>query len=189
MGMSILTTKLVPIPKECTASVNNKILTITGPIGTNTYDFNHIMSLIDITKDSQVRLRLWNGDRISKSKLNTASSQIQNMIKGAMNGFKYKLRVVYKHFPISFTISDDGKVLNVMNYLGQKNKREFTMRGSAIVEMDVERDTLVIKGCNLEDVAQSAGTLQNQFKPRGFDFRVFLDGIFISSKEAMVINE
>lgn len=180
--MSILTQETISIPENCQVTLNNKILNITGAAGTNSYDFNHIMMVMDIVENT-IRLRLWNGDRSSKSKIITASSQIKNMIKGAQNGFKYKLRAVYKHFPISFCISEDKQTLGVLNYLGQKNKREFKMRGKTIVEMDPERDTISISGCNLEDVSQSAGTIQNSFRPRKFDFRVFLDGIYISTKE------
>ncbi|KAF7701474.1 60S ribosomal protein L9 [Cucumispora dikerogammari] len=183
--MAILTQELITVPGNCQVSLTNKTLTTTGPAGTNTYNFDHITMLIDIPTETQIRLRLWNGDRATKAKIITAASQIKNMIKGSMNGYKYKLRAIYKHFPISFNISDDKRTLEVVNYLGEKKKRVFNMRGDSIVEMDLERDTISIIGCNLEDVSQSAGTIQNSFRPRKFDFRVFLDGIYISNKEVI----
>merc|ERR1712035_206961 len=114
--------------------------------------------IMDIYEEN-VRLRLWNGDKKSIAKVLTAASKIESMIKGAIHGFKYKLRAVYKHFPISFDFSENKKILTVTNFLGQKNKQNFKMIGDSIVEMDLERDTIAISGPSLEDVSQSAGTI------------------------------
>ena len=35
----------------------------------------------------------------------------QNLFKGVTYGFKYKMRLVYAHFPINANIEDDGKFI------------------------------------------------------------------------------
>jgi large subunit ribosomal protein L9e len=35
-------------------------------------------------------------------------------------GFKYKMRMVYAHFPISIAAENDGKDVVIRNFLGEK---------------------------------------------------------------------
>ena len=48
---------------------------------------------------------------------------LQNMIKGVTKGFEYKMRLVYAHFPINANITDDGTIVEVRNFLGEKRVR------------------------------------------------------------------
>ena len=48
---------------------------------------------------------------------------LQNMIKGVTKGFEYKMRLVYAHFPINANIIDDGTIVEVRNFLGEKRVR------------------------------------------------------------------
>ena len=45
------------------------------------------------------------------------------MIKGVTKGFEYKMRLVYAHFPINANITEDGTIVEVRNFLGEKRVR------------------------------------------------------------------
>ncbi len=39
---------------------------------------------------------------------------------GVLQGFQYKMRAVYAHFPINCIIQDGGRALEIRNFLGEK---------------------------------------------------------------------
>ena len=47
----------------------------------------------------------------------------QNLIKGVMYGYEYKMRLVYAHFPINANIEEDGKLIEIRNFLGERRVR------------------------------------------------------------------
>ena len=48
---------------------------------------------------------------------------LQNLIKGVTRGFEYKMRLVYAHFPINANIEEEGKKVEIRNFLGEKRVR------------------------------------------------------------------
>ena len=46
----------------------------------------------------------WFGNRKDIATVRTVISHIENMIKGVTNGYRYKMKSVYAHFPINIAI-------------------------------------------------------------------------------------
>jgi hypothetical protein len=64
--------------------------------------------------------------------LRTVTSHVTNMITGVQFGFMYKMRLVHNHFPINVAVEDNGKKVELRNYLGEKVVRRVTLNEGVI---------------------------------------------------------
>ena len=101
------------------------------------------------------------------------------MIKGVTQGFTYKLKIVFVHFPM--TVRIEGQRLVIQNFIGERKDREAKIVGD--VKVSVEKEDVVVHGVDIEEVAQTAANIQQACKIRKKDLRKFLDGIYVYSKE------
>lgn len=183
--MKVLVTRTVKIPEGCTVVQEGKVFVFEGQKGRVTEDCTRYPLTFDMYQDD-IRIRLWHGSRKAVALAITVESLLKNAIKAATVGFAYVMKAVYNHFSINLEIQEDGKVLLVKNFLGEKSIRTFRMHGVARVKLDERKDTFVIEGPSLKDVSQSAGTISNNCRPRKRDSRVFLDGLFVIERGTMV---
>lgn len=88
-------------------------------------------------------------------------STVKKMMVGVKVGYRYKVRLVYAHFPINAKITKDSsnvdnKIVEIRNFLGEKIVRRCEMIGEhTLVKMGDLRDELWIEGIDLRDVSQS----------------------------------
>jgi large subunit ribosomal protein L6 len=75
-----------------------------------------------------------------------------------------------------------GDKVNIENYFGERSPRTSQIVGEATKVTVVGEDVLV-QGPSLEDVSQTAANIELSTKMKGKDQRVFLDGLYIYSKE------
>ena len=108
----------------------------------------------------------------------TIAAHIKNMIKGVTEGFEYKLKVHYTHFPV--TVSVEGDKVLIKNFLGEKHPRIAKIVGNA--KVDVKGQDITITGIDIEEVSQTAANLVLKTNVGRRDIRVFNDGIFLVSK-------
>jgi large subunit ribosomal protein L6 len=101
------------------------------------------------------------------------------MIKGVSKGFTYKLKIVFAHFPIFVEIR--GREIWIKNFCGERRLRIAKIVGN--VSVKVEGDDVIVQGINLEEVSQTAANIQQATKIKRKDPRIFLDGIYVYSKE------
>ena len=104
--------------------------------------------------------------------------------KGVEEGFEYKLRAVYSHFPM--TLKVEGNKMTISNLFGEKVPRVAKLPWSpSEVEVKVENKTEVtVKGSDREKVGQTAANIERACKVKKRYPRVFRDGIYITSKGA-----
>jgi large subunit ribosomal protein L6 len=116
----------------------------------------------------------------SKRKENTAivgtfAAHTKNMCHGVSEGFEYRMKVVYSHFPIQLKLQ--GNRLEINNFLGEKKAR--SARIEAGVTAKVANDEVVLTGIDRELVGTSAANIEHATHIRDRDPRVFQDGIYI----------
>ncbi len=101
------------------------------------------------------------------------------MMKGVSEGFTYKLKIVFIHFPMTINVQKNKVVIN--NFVGERQARIAKIYGD--VQVKVEGDDIIVTGNDIENVAQTAANIEQSTKIRNKDLRKFLDGIYVYYKE------
>merc|ERR1719272_1642304 len=177
--------RAISIPDGVTVTCKARKVRVKGPKGVLTKDFTH--TKIDLAmKGKEMVAQVFWGNRAQKACLRTVTSHVENMIKGVTQGYKYKMRLVYAHFPINVKILEGGTVVELKNYLGQKIIRRVELnKGVTIVSSSDVKDELVLTGICVDAVSQSAANIQQSTRCCDKDIRKFLDGAYVSGKEVI----
>jgi len=182
----IVQTEELDIPEDVTVEIKSRLITVTGPRGTLKKNVRHINMDIQLVKDkksNKVTLAVWQGGRKHIACLRTIRSLISNLIIGVTKGFQYKMRAVYAHFPINCIIQDGGSSVEIRNFLGEKTVRHVKMlEGVSILESKAQKDEYILEGSDIQNVSQSAASIQGICRVRNKDIRKFLDGIYVSER-------
>merc|ERR1712167_31775 len=180
----ILKSEDVKIPEDVTVEIKNKLVLLKGPRGTIARNFRHVPC--DITyRESQkvISVEIWFQKKKILASCRTVVTHIENMIQGVTEGFLYKMRLVYAHFPITFSIEENGNVVEIKNFLGEKLNRRIDMcDGVKCVRSKDVKDEIYIVGNNKENVGLSAANIKNSCNVKKKDIRKFLDGIYVSER-------
>jgi len=172
--------KTVKVPEGVVVEVKARVVTVKGPRGTLKRDFRHQPVEMEKTGDT-IRLTKWTGTKTEVASLQTFTAHIQNMIIGVTRGFRYKMRFVYAHFPINVGVEQNGSVVEVRNFLGEKRVRKVVMREDTKATLSKGvKDELVLEGNSVEAVSQTAADIHRSTKVLQKDLRMFLDGIYVS---------
>ncbi|KAI0980140.1 hypothetical protein GJ496_009694 [Pomphorhynchus laevis] len=158
----IETKESITIPADVDVKIKARKVTVKGPRGVLERDFSHCTVIIRKV-----------GQTISVEKC--------NMIKGVTKGFRYKMRGAYAHFPINCVAIENGNVLEIRNFLGEKITRKIPMLPGVTVTVSKDvKDQLVLEGNSIGNVSQSAASIHHSVLVKKKDIRCFLDGIYNS---------
>lgn len=175
--------RTLPIPDKVSVQLEGRHVKVQGPLGSLENDLSHLPVDITMTeKEVQVSTR-WPRKR-EVGMLGTALAQIRNMVKGVTTGYRYNLRTVYAHFPVTVKVDEKARLVKIENFTGEK-----TPRYARIVEgvkVAVKGEEITVEGVDLEAVSQTAANIQNATKIKKKDQRVFLDGIYVFQKSALL---
>lgn len=92
------------------------------------------------------------------SKIGVASRSVEvySYFNIDSQGFQYRMRAVYAHFPINCVTTENNSVIEVRNFLGEKFIRRVKMApGVTVVNSTKQKDELVLEGNSIEDVSRS----------------------------------
>lgn len=167
------------IPEGISVSLEERTLLVKGKLGTIKKDFTKLPAFLTI-ENNIVKIEPYGTRRKDFAISKTAQSIINNMIKGVQNGYKYRMKIVFAHFPITVKIKD-GKV-HVENFFGERKARISNIVGDS-TKVAIEGDDIVITGPHLEHVSQTAANIELSTRVKNKDQRVFLDGVYVYSRE------
>jgi large subunit ribosomal protein L6 len=134
---------------------------------------------IDIQKvDSRIVVNSRLDRKQHRAMVGTLAAHIGNMVVGVTKGYEYKMKVVYSHFPIQLKSASDELVIN--NFLGERKSRSAKILEGTKIE--IGKDEVLVKGIDKERVGQTMANIEQATRVRGFDIRIFQDGIYLVEK-------
>ena len=177
MALAAVLREEIPVPEGVDVTIDQAV-TVKGPKGELSRRFKQGNITLKLD-DGLVILETRFPKKKDKAMLGTIKSHITNMNIGLTEGFTYKMKIVYAHFPMTVKAAKD-KVL-IENFLGERHPRTAKIVGSAQVK--IQGDEVIVTGVNKEDVGQTMANLEQATKIKGRDPRVFQDGIYLVAKE------
>jgi large subunit ribosomal protein L6 len=169
----------VEAPASVMIKKEGNVIQVKGTLGTVKKDFTKLPATVTV-QGNKVTIKPYGTRKRDLAVTNTARSLIAGMIKGVEKGYTYKLKIIFAHFPISVKVK--GKEVHVENFYGERSARISKIVGDA-TKVSVVGEDVVIQGPSLENVSQSAANIELSTKTKGKDQRVFLDGLYVYSRE------
>ncbi len=175
---AVETVKFAEIPNDVEVGVRGRFVTVRGERGELTRDFSHAPVSIQLERNVVKVQAKWTRKR-EAALVGTVCSHIRNMIAGVTQGFTYRLKIVFSHFPISVKVQE--KTVVIENFTGERSPRTAKIMGDTKVISKGE--DIIVQGINIEDVSQTAANIEMATKVKKKDPRVFLDGIYIYERQ------
>merc|ERR1711865_1215079 len=161
------------------------MVTVTGPRGVLCKDMTHFnldIYLEEADGKQTLKVDVWNCKKKTIACLRTCVSHVSNMINGVTNGYRYKMRMVYAHFPIDINFEKNGKIVEIRNFLGEKRMRVVDMLDGVTAERSGTKDEIILEGNDIELVSRSAALISQACTVKRKDIRKFFDGVYVSEK-------
>ncbi|MGD0951488.1 MAG: 50S ribosomal protein L6 [Methanotrichaceae archaeon] len=167
----------IEIPEGVDIQVADSTVTVKGPKGELSRRLWY--PGIDINKEESHLVVNSKFDRKrQRAMVGTLAAHIGNMIAGVTEGFEYRMKVVYSHFPIQLKAGQDELIIG--NFLGERRARSAKIVGGT--KVDLGKDEVILSGIDKEKVGQTMANIEQATRVRGFDIRVFQDGIYLVEK-------
>lgn len=131
-------------------------------------------------EDNKIILSARRNRKIERKLFGTFKAHIRNMIKGLIEGFKYKLQIANVHFPMNVSYNKESNELIVKNFLGEKKDRRIKLVPD--VEVKLINDIIELTSFDIDKAGQTATNIEKGVRVNKKDRRVFQDGIFLISK-------
>jgi large subunit ribosomal protein L6 len=173
----------IEVPAGVDVKIDNGIIEVKGKQGTIKRRIA-VKNVKIVLNDKRIEVFAENATKNEKTNLYTYAAHIRNMMKGAMEGHKYVLKVCASHFPMNVSVANNELI--VKNFIGEKVSRRLKL--PAEVKVKVEGDIVRVEGADKELTGQCAASIEQLTRRPGFDRRVFQDGIYITEKDGKKIK-
>ncbi|BDR93297.1 50S ribosomal protein L6 [Vulcanisaeta souniana JCM 11219] len=177
----------VEVPEGVKVDVSGSRVVVKGPLGTLERDFGNIPVIIR-SADGSVIVESYFAGRSEKAVVGTVAGHIRNMILGVTKGWRYKLKIVFSHFPMNAKVQ--GNQLIIENFMGRRSK--ITLNIPKGIKVSTTKDDIVVEGIDKETVSQFAAAVElattlrgeERISPHGREGGPgVLDGIYVYAVE------
>lgn len=162
------------LPENVIVEIDNKIVKVNGPKGSLEKEFKYFHEIKISKKENKLIVTCESDKKKVRAMIGTIIAHVRNMSKGVTEGYTYKMRIVYSHFPVSIKIEGDKFLIN--NFLGEKKPRIANILGDTKIE--VNGQDVILTGPDKDDVGQTCANIEQACRITKFDRRVFMDGIY-----------
>ena len=173
--------KKIELIDEVDAFFDEDILTIKGKLGEIKRKFLYPLIKFEI-KGKNIIISSSKDKKKQKAIIGAWIARIKNMMTGVNKPFKYKLKIVFSHFPMKVKIENNKFI--VSNYLGEKGIREVEIREDISLKITKEGNSeyVIVEGINKEHAGIYAAKIERLCIAKKKDRRVFQDGIYLVKK-------
>ncbi|WP_292727683.1 50S ribosomal protein L6 [Methanoculleus sp.] len=170
-------TRQIEIPPGVDVTLEGSMLTVSGPKGTLARDMR--FPQIDIkVEGGEVVVSTASNKKRFLAMSGTLEAHVKNMIRGVAEGYEYRMKVVYNHFPIQ--LKQQGGRLEINNFLGEKQPRMANIIEGVTIK--IGSDEVTLTGIDKEKVGNTAANIEHATRITKRDPRVFQDGIYITER-------
>ena len=157
--MSRIGKKPVAIPAGVEVNIDGSVVTVKGPKGTLTKEFNHLMKISK--QGDEVIVERPDEENLSKSLHGLTRTLIHNMVEGVEKGYEKVLEVN----GVGYRAAKSGKTLTLN--LGYSHPVEMTDPEG--IEAVVEgQNKIIVKGIDKEKVGQYAAEIRDKRRPEPY---------------------
>ena len=166
------------IPENVTIEIDNKTVKVSGLKGSLQKQFKYFYDIKITKKENRLLITSKSDKKKVRAMIGTIIAHAKNMVKGVTEGYTYRMKIVYSHFPVSIKIEGDKFLIN--NFLGEKVPRVAKILGDTKIE--VKGQDVILTGPDKEAVGQTCGNIEQACRISKYDRRVFQDGVYIVDK-------
>lgn len=169
------------IPSGVKVEVSGSNVSIKGKLGSTIKIINP--KFVDVKADGgKIKITETKNKKLAKKAV-LAATALNTVLKDSMNGvdkgIDVKMKILFAHFPS--TVEIKGKTIFLKNLFGEKVPRQIEIVGDTKVE--VKGQDVTVKGVDKYDVGQTVANIRRGCYARGYDTRVFQDGIYVVTEE------
>jgi len=170
-------TRKVEIPPGVDVTLEGGVLTVSGPKGKLVRDMRFPQIDLKI-EDGEIVVSTASDKKRILAMTGTLEAHAKNMFRGVTEGYEYRMKVVYSHFPIQLKLQ--GNRLEINNFLGEKQPRVAKIIEGVTVK--IGNDEVTLTGIDKEKVGNTAANIEHATRITKRDPRVFQDGIYITER-------
>jgi len=168
----------IQIPDGVEVTKEEKTIHVKGEKGSLSKILSHPKIDINVKNNIVEISCAKSSKRKEKALISTYKAHINNMIRGVTEGFEYRMKTVFAHFPIKTSV--EGNTFIIQNFLGERFSRKAKILEGVTVE--TKGEDVTVSGIDKEKVGQTAVNIERATKVKNRDIRVFQDGVYITSK-------